>query len=58
MVSQIALSGGEKNYKDEKSSFKAFHFKGKRVGDNSYKATWIFTMLMMLFVSKWPIGFT
>lgn len=29
MVSQSALSGGKKNYKDEKSSFKAFHFKGK-----------------------------
>lgn len=41
MVSQSALSGGEKNYKDEENSFKAFHFKRKMsVGG-------IFTMLMM-----------
>lgn len=52
MVSQIVLSGGKKIYKDEKSSFKAFHFKGKWVGEDGYKASWIVTVLMMLLELK------
>lgn len=68
MVSRIALSGGEKRIRRIKKRAHLGLFISKENGgwegcwrwggDKSYKASWISTMLMMLFVSERPVGFT